>query len=117
VLVDTWARDPTARVLPVAETLAEPARLLGQAAPGEILVSTPVRRLVEGWFELQPCTNSVPASTVVGLKPQRSPLALHGQRPLSRFVGRAQECALLSAPPLRTCPLTVMELSAKITFI
>ena len=38
----------------------------------------------------------MPASTVVGLKPQRSPLALHGQRPLSRFVGRARECALLA---------------------
>jgi tetratricopeptide (TPR) repeat protein len=96
VLVDTRASDPTARVLPIAETLAEPVRLLGQAAPGEILVSTPVRRLVEGWFELQPCEKSVPASTVVGLKPQRSPLALHGQRPLSRFVGRARECALLA---------------------
>jgi tetratricopeptide (TPR) repeat protein len=96
VLVDTGASDPTARVLPIAETLAEPVRLLGQAAPGEILVSTPVRRLVEGWFELQPCAKSVPASTVVGLKPQRSPLALHGQRPLSRFVGRAREFALLA---------------------
>ena len=67
-----------------------------KAAPGEILVSTLVRRLVEGWFELQPCEKSVPASTVVGLKPQRSPLALHGQRPLSRFVGRAREFALLA---------------------
>ena len=96
VLVDTGASDPTARVLPVAETLAEPVRLLGQAAPGEILVSTPVRRLVEGWCELQPCARAVPASTVIGLKPQRSPLALHGQRPLSRFVGRAREVALLA---------------------
>ena len=40
--------------------------------------------------------SSVLASTVVGLKPQRSPLALHGQRPLSRFVGRAREFALLA---------------------
>ena len=59
-------------------------------------MSTPVRRLVEGWFELQPCEKSVPASTVVGLRPQRSPLALHGQRRLSRFVGRARELALLA---------------------
>src|SRR5262249_15623577 len=49
VLMDTEASDPTARVLPIAETLAEPVRLLGQTAPGEILVSMPVRRLVEGW--------------------------------------------------------------------
>src|SRR5262249_31529869 len=65
VLADVGASDPTARVLPIAETLAEPVRLLGQAEPGEILVSTPVRRLVEGWFELQPWENSVSASTVV----------------------------------------------------
>ena len=87
VLVDTGP-GPHGQVLPIAETLAEPVRLLGQAAPGEILVTASVRRLVEGWFELQPCEKSVLASTVVGLKPQRSPLALHGQRPLSRFVGR-----------------------------
>jgi transcriptional regulator with AAA-type ATPase domain len=96
VLADVGASDPMARVLPIAETLAEPVRLLGQAKPGAILVSTPVRRLVEGWFELQPCENSVPASTVVGLRPQRSPLMLHGQRPLSRFVGRARELTLLA---------------------
>jgi transcriptional regulator with AAA-type ATPase domain/predicted ATPase len=95
VLADVGASDPTARVLPIAETLAEPVRLLGQAEPDVILVTTPVRRLVEGWFELQACSKPVPASAVVGLKPQRSPLALHGQRPLSRFVGRAREFALL----------------------
>ena len=36
------------------------------------------------------------AYTVLGLRPQRSPLTLHGQRPLSRFVGRARECALFA---------------------
>src|SRR5439155_23596933 len=36
------------------------------------------------------------AHTVIGLRPQRSPLALDGQRPLSRFVGRARECAILA---------------------
>jgi hypothetical protein len=96
VLADVGASDPTACILPIEETLAAPVRLLGQAAPGEILVSTPVRRLGEGWFEIQPYEKSVLASTVVGLKPQRSPLALHGQRPLSRFVGRAREFALLA---------------------
>jgi hypothetical protein len=95
VLVDGGASDPTARVLPIEETLAGPVRLLGQAEPGEILVSAPVGRLVEGWFELQVCEKPLRASAVVGLKPQRSPLAMHSQRPLSRFVGRAQEFALL----------------------
>jgi predicted ATPase len=88
----------------MAETLAEPVRRLGQAEPGEILVSAPVRRLIEGWFEVQACENSVgnrygdraEAYSVRGLRPQRSPLALHGQRPLSRFVGRVRELALLA---------------------
>ena len=85
-------------------TLAEPVRLLGQAAPGTILVSAPVARLVEGWFEVQAGASPVGeapddlagAYTVLGLRPQRSPLTLHGQRPLSRFVGRARECALFA---------------------
>jgi tetratricopeptide (TPR) repeat protein len=67
-------------------------------------VSAPVARLVEGWFEVQAGARPVGeaqddragASTVVSLKPQRSPLARHGQRPLSRFVGRTRECALLA---------------------
>src|SRR5262249_50789253 len=92
------------RVLPIAETLAEPVRWLGQAEPGEILVSVPVRRLIEGWFEVQACEKPVGdrhsdragAYIVLGLRPQRSPLAMHGQRPLSRFVGRVRECALLA---------------------
>jgi DNA-binding NtrC family response regulator/tetratricopeptide (TPR) repeat protein len=104
VLVDGGASDPTARVLPIAETLAAPVRLLGHTAPGEILVSASVARLGESWFELQACPRpmgEVPsdragASAVLGLRPQRSSLALHGQRPLSRFVGRVREVALLA---------------------
>ena len=84
--------------------LAEPVRSLGQAAPGRIPVSAPVARLVEGWFEVQAGASPVGeapddlagAYTVLGLRPQRSPLTLHGQRPLSRFVGRARECALFA---------------------
>jgi DNA-binding NtrC family response regulator/tetratricopeptide (TPR) repeat protein len=104
VLVDGGASDPTPRVLPIAETLAEPVRWLGQAAPGEILVTAPVRRLIEGWCEVQACEQPVGerqseragAHRVLGHRPQRSPLAMHGQRPLSRFVGRVRECALLA---------------------
>jgi class 3 adenylate cyclase len=54
VLVDVQAHDPTARLLPLGETLSLPVRLLGQAAPDDILLSPPVGRLVEGWFELRP---------------------------------------------------------------
>ena len=104
VLVDGGARDPTARLLPIAETLAEPVRWLGQAEPGEIRVTAPVRRLIEGWCEVQACAkllgarhgDQAGAYTVIGLKPQRSLLALYGQRPLSQFVGRTRELALLT---------------------
>jgi predicted ATPase len=95
VLVEVGAGDPTARVLPIEETLAWPVRLLGQAAPGEILLSSQVGRLVEGWFELQAHEGPLGVYSVAGLRSQRSPLALYGTRQLSDFVGRARELALL----------------------
>jgi hypothetical protein len=49
VLVESRAKDPTAQLLPVGETLALPVRLLGHAAVGDILVSSEVGRLVEAW--------------------------------------------------------------------
>jgi DNA-binding NtrC family response regulator/class 3 adenylate cyclase len=52
VLVDVQAQDATARLLPLGETLSRPVRLLGQAAPADILLSPEVGRLVEGWFVL-----------------------------------------------------------------
>jgi DNA-binding NtrC family response regulator/tetratricopeptide (TPR) repeat protein len=98
-LVDSRAQDPTARLLPVEETLALPVRLLGRALPGEIVVSPAVGRLVEGWFELQTRKRLLGAEayTVVGLRPQRTLLRMHGSHPLSRFVGRAHELATLQA--------------------
>jgi class 3 adenylate cyclase len=39
MLVDVQAHDPTAGLLPLGETLSLPVRLLGQAAPGDILLS------------------------------------------------------------------------------
>jgi hypothetical protein len=91
-------------VLPIAETLAVPVRMLGQSEPGEIRVTAPMQRLIEGWFEVQACAppageshgDQAGAATVLGLKPRRSPLAVYGQRPLSRFVGRGRELTLLT---------------------
>jgi class 3 adenylate cyclase len=42
VVVDVQASDPTTHLLPVGETLSLPVRLLGQAMPGEILLSPQV---------------------------------------------------------------------------
>jgi class 3 adenylate cyclase len=53
VLVDVQASDPTARLLSLGETLSLPVRLLGQAAPGDLLLSPQVGSLVEGWFALR----------------------------------------------------------------
>ncbi len=103
MLVDVQARDPTERVLAVGETLALPMRLLGQAAPGDIVLSPRVGRMVEGWFELQarrlPFTagtrERVGAYVVTRLRPQPAPLAVHEGQPLSRFVGRERELTVL----------------------
>jgi tetratricopeptide (TPR) repeat protein len=103
VLVDIGANHPTARLLPVGDTLARPGRLLGYAEPGEILASPEMGRLVGGWCELrareellgigQP--DRIGAYTVVGLRALGSPLVMHRQRSLSRFVGRERELAVL----------------------
>jgi tetratricopeptide (TPR) repeat protein len=104
VLVDSQARDPTERLLPLGETLSLPVRLLGQAAPGDILLSPQVGWLVEGWFELHGregpvgagMADGIGAYAVVGVGPRRSSLEVYGKRPLSRFVGRERELADLS---------------------
>ena len=78
-------------------------RLLGQSAPGEILLSPELGPLVEGWCELQarevPLQGGHPGRisvyAVVGTRPQWSRLGMHGLRPLSPFVGREQEIAML----------------------
>jgi hypothetical protein len=103
VLAEVQAGDPTARLLPLGETLSLRVRLLGHAAPGEILLAPQVAPLVAGWFELHlhegPAgaggSNGGGAHAVMGIGPRRSPLAVYGKRPLSRFVGRERELAIL----------------------
>jgi predicted ATPase len=103
LLVDVQAPDLTAQLQALGETLARPVRLLGQASPGEILLSLELGALVEGWYELEAREVSLagqpprPARVyaVVCPKPQWAGLERHRQRPLSRFVGRDQELATL----------------------
>ena len=52
-LVDGQTHKSRARVLPTADTMALTLRLLGDAAASEILLSSQVGHLVEGWRELQ----------------------------------------------------------------
>ena len=103
VLVDVEVRDPITRLMPLGETLSLPVRLLGQAAPGDLLLSPQVGRLVEGWFELHGregptgagMAAGVSAYAVVGVGPRFSPLEAYGKRPLSRFVGRERALSAL----------------------
>jgi DNA-binding NtrC family response regulator/tetratricopeptide (TPR) repeat protein len=105
LLVEGEAGGPPVRFLAVGETLALPVRLLGHAAPGELLVSAPIGRLTEGWAEVQ--TRTLPSGAgqpdkllayrVVGLLPRRSPLAGTGAQARRPFLGRERELATLRA--------------------
>jgi hypothetical protein len=105
LLVDVHTSNPPVQLRAVGETLAWPVRLIGQAAPGEILVSREIGHLVQGWCELQ--AREAPLSgepsrrirvyAVLGNRPQWSRRDIHRLRPLSRFVGREQELATLNA--------------------
>jgi predicted ATPase len=100
-LVDGQARDPTAQLRVLGETCAWPVRLLGHVAPGEIVLSPPMGRLVEAWCEMQPRAVSLPGepspriavSVVVASRPPGARWARQGRRPLSPFVGREEELA------------------------
>ena len=98
LLVAERTGEPSWCWMAVGETLALPVRLLGHALAGEILVSSEVGHLVEGWCECQPHAGPAGTATLLvrGLKPQPSPLLLYGGRLLSRFVGRERELATLT---------------------
>jgi tetratricopeptide (TPR) repeat protein/class 3 adenylate cyclase len=104
LVVDVEARDSMGQLLAIGDTLARPVRLLGHTAPGELLISSEVAPLVEGWCELRACegpfrgepSDGIGAYTVVGLRPHYSSLEMHAQRPLNRFVGRERELSTLS---------------------
>ena len=96
---------PPGRWLAVGETVALPVRLLGHAAPGELLVSAPMARLTDGWVEVQArplFSGAEPAEPllsyqVVGLLPRQAALAGRGRRARTPLLGRAHELATLQA--------------------
>jgi DNA-binding winged helix-turn-helix (wHTH) protein/tetratricopeptide (TPR) repeat protein len=105
LLVEVQAHDPTLPLRALGDTLAWPVRLLGQASPGDILLSPELAPLVEGWCEVQAREVPLPGGqpgrisvyAVVGTRPQWPRLGMHGRRRLSPFVGREQELAMLGA--------------------
>ncbi len=98
--VDLAARDVSAGLLPVGDTLALPDRLLGHAGPGEILVSPAVSRRIEAWCELRARelrlgeSDTLLAHAVVG---RRAATATEEPRAgqQTTFVGRQRELELL----------------------
>jgi class 3 adenylate cyclase/tetratricopeptide (TPR) repeat protein len=89
----------------VGDTATLAAALQEHAAPGTILVSDTTARLVRGVVDVE-AMGSVPvggqptpvmAYQVLGIRPQRVPVAPHEERTLSRFVGRDRELATLCA--------------------
>ena len=105
VLVNPQAPDPTAHLRPVGDTLALPVRLLGQARPGDIVVSPEVGRLVEGWVALEArvlhrhagSPEALEGYAVVDLRAGRTRQSPPGKRMCSPFVGREREQMLLEA--------------------
>jgi class 3 adenylate cyclase len=87
----------------IGDTTNLASRLQQQSAPGDILVSDSISRLVQGSLHLealQPVevkgkTELVTPYKVIGTLPRRSPLASRGKRTLSTFVGRERELAIL----------------------
>jgi DNA-binding NtrC family response regulator/tetratricopeptide (TPR) repeat protein len=93
---------PPGRWLAVGETLALPVRLLGHAAPGEVLVSASMARQTDGWVEVQtrPLSSGAEpllAHTVIGLLPRQAALTGSGRRARTPFLGRAHELVALQA--------------------
>jgi class 3 adenylate cyclase/tetratricopeptide (TPR) repeat protein len=89
----------------VGPTMQIAIQLQQLAAPGTILLSEALRRLLAGYVNVEPFrsppttdqTASPPAYTLIGLAPRRSPVAEGAERALRRFVGRQRELVALHA--------------------
>jgi DNA-binding NtrC family response regulator/tetratricopeptide (TPR) repeat protein len=105
LLVADGTDEAPKRWFAVGETVALPVRLLGHAAPGELLVSAPMARLTDGWVEVQMRPLSIGAEpsdalsvyTVVGLLPRQATRMEIGRRTRTPLLGRARELATLQA--------------------
>ena len=105
LLVAEETSEPPGRWLAVGETLSLPVRLLGHAAPGEVLVSAPIARLTQNWVEVHarpvPSGNESSAQLLAyqvgGLLPPRALPTGIGRQARRPFLGRARELAALEA--------------------
>jgi class 3 adenylate cyclase/tetratricopeptide (TPR) repeat protein len=105
VVVGSLAHDPQRPYTAAGDTLHLAARLQQWAAPDTILVSAATYALVQDEVQGEVCealaldapSTPVPVYAVHGLMRRRAGVPRRGARPLSRFVGRTQELALLHA--------------------
>ena len=103
VVVGPLVHDPQRPYTAIGDTLALAAQLQQQAAPDAVLVSAATYALVqaevqgEAWAAGPSAASPTPASAYVvqGLLWRRAGVPWRGMQPLSRFVGRARELALL----------------------
>src|SRR5262249_52164877 len=103
VLVAVPAPEAPAPLRARGETLMQPVRLVGQAAPGELLVSPELGACIDGWCALAArevqLAGQAPGLTrvyrVVGLTPPWARRELNRPRPLRPLVGRDRELRTL----------------------
>ena len=105
VVVGPLAYEPQRPYTAAGETLQLATRLQQRAAPDTLLVSAATYALVEDEVQGEPCeslsldmaSTPLPVYAIHGLRRRRAGVPRRGARPLSRFVGRTQELALLHA--------------------
>jgi class 3 adenylate cyclase/DNA-binding winged helix-turn-helix (wHTH) protein/tetratricopeptide (TPR) repeat protein len=103
VVVGPLAYEPQRSYTAAGETLQLATRLQQRAAPDTLLVSAATYALVQDEVQGEVCetlsldgpSTPVPAYAIHGLLRRRAGVPRSGARPLSRFVGRTQELALL----------------------
>ena len=104
-VVGRLPREPQRLYTATGVTTHLTARLQQLATPGAILISAATSRLVQAEVHVEVCASldsdgrspAVPAYAVQGVVQQRAGVPGWGGRPLSRFVGRARELAVLHA--------------------
>ena len=103
VVVGPLAHEPQRPYTAAGDTLQLATRLQQQAAPDTLLVSAATYALVQDEVQGEACetlaldapSTPVPVYAIRGLLRRRAGVPRRGARPLSRFVGRTQELALL----------------------
>jgi class 3 adenylate cyclase/tetratricopeptide (TPR) repeat protein len=104
VVVRTIKTDEThSEYTPIGHSTSLASRLQSLAGPGSIAISEPVRKLVEGYFTLNPLgparikgvSHPVNVYEVTGLGPIRTRLQRSANRGYTSFVGRQKEMSAL----------------------